>query len=243
MKKYIVLFVLLLASSGWCQKGVTISGASLSGAGVVAAASYVYDLKCEDNAASTTVTNDGTGADATAGNNTSVIHSADAYAGSGAFDLFPAATNYNVYTPNWTSEKFEIVWAMKLKDDTPADHEWYVHIGDGDSSVESNEVHLYRLTSAATQVKLAMKGNGGTTATWTSTNFTNDMNYHVYTLTIDASGTTWTATLKQDSTTITWDSSTGPDTAAVFNAPIYFGKGGAYIGKIVIDSITIKDNS
>lgn len=37
MKKYIVLFILLLASNGWCQKGVTISGASFSGAGASAA--------------------------------------------------------------------------------------------------------------------------------------------------------------------------------------------------------------
>jgi hypothetical protein len=203
----------------------------------------IYDLPLDDNAGNTTVTNAGTGGTVVASTNTSGLHSATYYEGTGSF-LFPSASAFNMYTSdNWTHEKFEMKWYAKLQNTTAANNEMWTSVGASDLSIPSNSITVHRLTGG-TQLKVAMKGNGGSSQTVTATNFTNDTSWHLYTLTVDASGATWTMTLKQDTTLLTWDAGVSVGTLAVFNGPIYWSSssGSNQVPCAYLDHITVQNN-
>jgi hypothetical protein len=251
----ILLSLILCVSLSFSQDQEPFDVARMSigvmgGGGTASGVTYgcptcAVDLRLEDNAANTTVINDGTGADWVSSTNTSGLTSATHTEGAASF-LLTASTN-RIYSPaNWTSEKFEVTFYMKLESaNAPANARGIWEIGSGVlvDTPNSNEISLNR--SSGNALRLSMKGAGGTGYTWTSTNWVVDTNWHKYTITVNASTAAWTSVvIIQDTTTLEWDITTLPTAAAVFGALMNFGCSTADREiDAYFDVITVKDNT
>lgn len=256
MKK-LILFLLLIPSLLFAQDwqearmNLTVVGGVTPSGVTYGCPTCDTDLRCEDNAATTVVTNSGTGAAWVAGANTDTLTSTEKVEGSRSFLLQTDSTHYIKSSVNWTSEKFEITFYMKLVNATPGATQVYLLVSSSlggtpaGSPYSSNEISLYKNSTADTQLRMRMRGAGGTGYEWNSTNgFTNDTAWHKYTITVDASTAPWTSVVVlQDTTTLTWDISTYPTAAATFNNPIWIGTSGTAESDAYFDVITVKDNT
>ena len=203
-------------------------------------------LRCEDNAENTIVTNSGTGDDWIASVNTSSITSMEKIEGASSF-LLNASTNRIYSSDNWTSEKLEITFYMKLVSvDPPISYpNTIVSLGLGAVPTSTNNNTFGLIRNLDNVLNFVMRGFGPDGKSWLSTNWEPDTNWHKYTISIDASTSPWTSVvIKQDGMTITWDISELPTNAATFNYPIYFGvTNNDRPPNAYFDVITVEDKS
>lgn len=236
MKK-IILFVVLsifLASPCLADKGVSGKG---YGRGVAAAGGATYDhyVQCDDDAANTVVSNDSdTGkGDWVAGKNTNIVQTDDPEVGNGSF-LLNDVSEFISSAENWTDETFTVTFYFKPNSITPAAPRILFIIGDVDSSTEENEFMVTQITESD-ELILSGRGDGGEyqSAETSGLNLTTD--WQEIEIVLDASGATWTATVKKDGGADTLGAWTGNPSAAVFNSLLrlsYDGSTYAMTGKI-----------
>ena len=177
---------------------------------------YVHNIPCTDDAASTVVTNNGTAADWVASHNTEDITSGGT--------MFALNTNgeYIKSAVNWTAEKFTASWTVDLIWDPALSEEIHLNIGNGDQIMEVNEFQLYR-TATSDEWIIKAFGASGSAQTKTTTDFSGDTSPHNYILIVDASVSPWDVSLSVDGITLTWGAWDGSPAVAVFNSLIFFG--------------------
>lgn len=243
MKRLLTLFLVLWCSTAWAVEPINLARSNpyvLGAGGAAAGVTYVHNLPCDDNAASYTVTNNGTGAAwSSIETNTSVLHSATVNSGTGSF-ILDHQNEYIRSGANWTSEKFEVKFYYKASNATAASNETIFQVGDGTLGTIANSITLYRL-SGETALKMYVKGASGAGSSMVSNNWTNDTNWHLVTLTVDASANPWVVTLKQGTTTITYASGSLEQAAAAFASPMQFGDNSTNICACIIDTVTVQN--
>lgn len=203
----------------------------------------IYDLALDDNLATTTVVNTGTGAAWTAGGaNTQDLHSTDCQEGTGSF--YMQSSSYTLVSPAaWTSNKLEIKFYMKLMYATAAENQNIFYMNDGWSLSDGLSCFGFYRLAGDTQFRWMARGAAtGTQGSAISTNATiNTTTWYLYTITIDASTSPWSVTIKQGSTTLTWSGNLNPAWFARFaGLQLRMGTSSAPI-RAYIDHITVED--
>jgi hypothetical protein len=195
---------------------------------------YINKIPCTDNAASTVVTNNGSGANWVASVNTSTIYSA---LNGGQF-LLNANTEHIKSADNWVEEKVTITFSLDLVSATAVAVELHFGLGDGNASITANEFWLYR-TAASDEWYFRGKG-AAVDGIKSTTDFTGDTNLHDYKLIIDATKSPWEVDLYVDNVKLSWGAwSANPD-VATFNSLIFYGETGNLEPDAGVQNITMR---
>lgn len=218
----------------------TFEGQTVSGT----ATSYVYELKCEDNAANDTIANDGTGGNVetlTADTET-ITDSTNYQEGSRSFDIDSVTAKF-IFADNWTSEEFEVSFYYRPNEATASTYTpLFLLDNDDDFLPDANDLLLYR-DNASTGITVYIQGNSGSAVKRTSSNisWTADTWYEVI-LTVDATANPWVISVKVGGTTATWDGSSWGTGAAVFDvAPFFAGAAATYYARGNVDHFRMED--
>jgi len=174
------------------------------------AQTFDHIIVCDDDAATTVVSNDGSAADWVGGHNTDVYASA---VGTNSFHL--SGTGHQIHSAaNWTGQALTIQWDERFLNATAAANEVHVYLGDGDDTPEANEIFLYR-ASSSTEWKIYIN----TKVKTTTDHSPNNTSFYTYVLSIvDTS-----VILTQDGVALTWGAWDSPPAIPTYNAPFYFG--------------------
>ena len=210
MKKTILTILILafcvsISGAGITDKLRAVIAAKNAPAGG-GAPTYSHHLKCEDDAATTVVVNDGTEADwitlfipdsrlDTEDFNDPTVYKVD----SGAF-YFDGGRD-GIESDLWDDEKFELKFWIRLDNSAPGggQYEQWFQIGDTDFSTDQNEVMVWR-TSSSDEICVGIKGNNASATQ--KERCTNDWSpsadtWYMIRLNIDATiAGTWTVVLE-----------------------------------------------
>ena len=184
----------------------------------------VHDIPCTDNAANTTVTNNGSGSAWTASGNTSTLYDAD----NGGNFYLDLGGNYVKSNDNITYEKVTIKFTVKFDNAIAADHEYHFACSaDGDHISVNNEFFLLR-ASGEDEWRVRYTEGGVNTQIVTTDHAPNNTTWYTYKFVIDFSLADPTVELYQDGTALTFGAWTSDQGAITVNNEIYLGSSGGY---------------
>jgi len=206
------------------------------------AQTYWADLPCTDNAATTTVTNNGTGG-AWA---TNPIHTTSTYAHISYGGNFWLQQNsyYIKSTENWSGQKISISWTSRFVNATAAAIETYFCFGDADgnriSSANANSLFLIRLASSDEFTLQIRNADNVSCNIATTDHSTDNTTIHNYTLSVDLSSSPATVSMTVDGIALTFGAwSTEPSNITLASDLVYVGEAGVYEPDVFINDVKI----
>lgn len=207
MKKIFLGFLLATLFSYPCLAGtriVSTTGKTIATGGIV----YIHDLLLDDNQdASDVVSNDGTANDWTTPNTTThdteAYHSIEAPGGyTASFDLGQDYRRIQS-ADNWVSDIIVVDFYVNFQHSAgETGGNTLFQVGDGDGTIETNEIHLKR---AAGIDELYVFGWNGSAQTYCATSDFSPIAatwYHLI-FTIDCSQTPWSVSITSDGSPLT----------------------------------------
>lgn len=215
--------------------------------GLLFSQTYIANLVCDDDAANTTISNDGTGSNWIASANTADLHSTlctNSYYLNGNSESFHSADNYTI-------SRISISWTEYFVNATAAADEVHLQIGNGSATCQENGWILLR-KAGETQFTFICMGNGDATP---DTIKTTDLSSVAttcsdFTMVIDASVSPWTISITKDEVPLTFGSWARGDVsvATSISNPFYFGCTGLQepdtaIGNILIWETPLSENN
>ena len=206
---------------------------------------YIHNLLLDDNAANTTVSNDGTGSDWTAGHNTSTYHSTTTCDSDDTFYL--NTNNYYAYSAeNWTSEKFEMQFWVRFDSNSTGTFKLIAQIGDGGSGIDLNSFHIRVPSANPDEIELGIEGETAE-ALNRSTDFAfSGATCYKIKVELDASQSSCPVTVSHSTNGTDWTEltmagwSTTPG-ACTFNNPVYIGSNTIYELDGRMNNFTMED--
>ena len=224
---------------------VTKTYLKVFGGSAIAAPTYLHNVLMDDDAASTVVSNDGTGAAWTASETTDGLNSPNAPSGYTDSFYFDSSSNYIYSGEVVTAEQFEVIWYVRHDNATASAREMHFQLGDSDANIEANEIFVKRDISTD-EWRICVYGNSGVSECDSSTNYNPGADtWYKITLNVDASTTPWTISMFRDITELEWDDGTpwGSSEAAVFNINASYGDAGGDTTASYIAGLTFEDTT